>query len=181
MKPRGFLWSVASLLKVGRSTTGKRSIALSGRLSGGRFGRRYRQMVNNLNYFRGWEAFEQRTLCGNCAGKLPAWGGRHPSPRINLKAVPQWVSLYCKSHGTGSLPGRNPGTPYGAPGGFGLPLLHVIFWRWEPAVGWACEGWRRLAEDGAVTSRPKNTIDTHARKNLRVSNPDTRSQLRPGS
>ena len=58
MKPRGFLWSVASSARRGRSTTGRPLIATDGRWSGGRFGRRYRQMINHLNYFRGWAAFE---------------------------------------------------------------------------------------------------------------------------
>lgn len=34
-----------------------------------------------------------------------------------------------------------------------LWLEQVIFWRWEPAVGWACEGWRRL-DHGRLRKTP---------------------------
>lgn len=35
-----------------------------------------------------------------------------------------------------------------------LWLEQVIFWRWEPAVGWACEGWRRL-DHGRLRKVPR--------------------------
>lgn len=35
-----------------------------------------------------------------------------------------------------------------------LWLEQVIFWRWEPAVGWACEGWRRL-DHGRLRKTPR--------------------------
>lgn len=34
-----------------------------------------------------------------------------------------------------------------------LWLKQVIFWRWEPAVGWVAEGWRRL-DHGRLRKTP---------------------------
>ncbi len=35
-----------------------------------------------------------------------------------------------------------------------LWLSQVLFWRWEPTVGWACEGWRR-ADQGLLRTTPR--------------------------